>query len=74
MPIRCQVSDTGHGVFISGIKTEEETERLRRFFRERGQVPIGPAADRQILLVGLSLEQFSKLVADANIELINEPA
>lgn len=74
MRIRCQARDTGHGVFVSGIETEEKTERLKRFFRERGQIPIGPAADRQMLLAGLSLEQFSKLAADANIELINEPA
>lgn len=74
MPIRCQARETGHGVFVSGIRTEEETEHLRRFFRERGQNPIGPTSDRQMLLVGLSLEQFSRLVKDANIELINESA
>ena len=74
MRIRCQARDTGHGVFVSGIETEEETERLKGFFRERGQIPIGPAADRQMLLVGLSLEQFSKLAEAADIELVNDPA
>ena len=70
MHIKCQARATGYGVFIRGIKTEEETERLRRFFRERGQKPIGPPADRQILLFGLSMEQFSRLVEGANIEFV----
>lgn len=70
MRIRCEATHTAYGVFIRGIKTEEETERLRCFFRERGQKPIGPPADRQILLFGLSMDQFDRLVEGANIELV----
>ena len=70
MRIKCQVRHTDHGVFISGIKTEEETELLRRFFCERGQKPVGPPADCQILLFGVSMDQFARLVEGANIEFV----
>lgn len=70
MPIKCEAMQTDFGVFLHGIATAEDTLSLRRFFRERGQTPIGPPADCQILLVGLKIEQFSKLVESADIELL----
>lgn len=71
MRIKCHAMATAHGVFLSGIASEEETENLRCFFLKRGTKAIGPPGDRQILLVGLNLERFSTLVECANIELVN---
>lgn len=70
MRIKCHATETGHGVFISGIETEDDAASLRSFFRERGPKPIGPPADCQILLVGLNMEQFTKLIEGANIEFV----
>lgn len=70
MPIRCRVNETAHGVFLDKIETQEDAIWLRNYFREAGQQPIGPPADCQILLFGVKMEQFAKLVDGANIELI----
>ena len=70
MRIRCRAKQSDNGVFIYGIETKDDAIRLQNFFREAGQQPIGPPADCQILLFGLSMEHFAKLVQLANIELI----
>lgn len=73
MPIRCRVKEIDYGIFIDKIETQEETISLRNFFREAGQQPVGPPADCQILLFGVKMEQFARLVDGANIELILTP-
>ena len=64
---------TAHGIFLSHIENEEAAQNLRGFFSEMGMRVIGPPIDRQLLLVGLNIERFSKLVENADIELVNEP-
>ena len=71
MRIKCHATATAHGVFLSDIASDAETESLRCFFSEMGTKAIGPPGDRQILLVGLNLERFSMLIEGANIELVN---
>lgn len=71
MRIKCHAVATAHGIFLSDIASEKEAESLRCFFSEMGAKAIGPPADRQLLLVGLNIEQFVKLVEGANIELVN---
>jgi hypothetical protein len=73
MPIRCRVKEIDYGIFIDRIETQEDAISLRNFFREAGQQPVGPPADCQILLFGVKMEQFAKLVDGANIELISTP-
>ena len=72
MAIRCQATETDFGVFVHGIATVEDAIHLRDFFRQRGQKPIGPPADCQILIVGLNIERFSKLIEGTTIELVDK--
>lgn len=73
MRIKCHAMATAHGVFLSDIASEKDCENLRCFFSEMGTKAIGPPGDRQLLLVGLNIEQTAKLVEGADIELVNVP-
>lgn len=75
MPIRCHAEQTSRGVMLSRMETQADADSLRVFFLEQAiaAVAISPRAGEghdQVLLPGLTLEVFHRLIERANIELV----
>ena len=75
MPVRCHAENDGLDIMLSKIESMEAAISLRCFFAEHG---IGGALaepagehDYRLVLVGISVAEFSQRVAGANIELID---
>ena len=75
MPIRCHAEHDGLGIVLSQIESIEAAISLRCFFSEHGVgaalAQPGGEGDFRLVLVGLSLDEFSKRVAGSNIELVD---
>lgn len=75
MPVRCHAKHDGHGIVLSSIKCIDDAVSLRCFFGERGAAAIVCESDAnqdccRVLLPGISIGEFARLIAGSNIELI----
>lgn len=74
MSIRCRAEHDGNGIALSEIPCMADAESIRCFFAEQGIAatvtqPHGPA-DYRVYVAGMPIGLFAKLIAKANIELI----
>jgi hypothetical protein len=69
MRVRCHVVQITGGLWLSGIAKRHDVESLCDFFRGKG-LSATIDADGNVLLLGLAMERFFKLVDDANIALV----
>lgn len=74
MPLRCHAEHDGQGIVLSSIKCIDDAVSLRCFFAERGAVATVREPytneDCRVLLPGISIGEFARLIAGSNIELI----
>lgn len=75
MPIRCHAENDGQGVVLGRIEMMADAESLRCFFAEQGIAAIitqpREEAGFRVYVPGMPLGLFAKLIAKANVELID---
>ena len=75
MPVRCHAEHDGLEIVLSKIDSMEAAVSLRCFFAEHGigGALVEPAGehDFRLILIGISIAEFSQRVAGSNIELID---
>lgn len=75
MPIRCHAEHDGLGILLSQIENIDAAISMRCFFAEHGfgvaLAEPGGEHDYRLIVVGISFDEFKKVVAGANIELID---
>lgn len=74
MPIRCHAEHDGQGIVLSQIRCDEDAVSLCCFFEERGvsaaMTDVAGQDDFTLILAGVSIAEFAKLITGSNIELI----
>ena len=75
MRIKCHAEHDCQGIVLSKIRCEEDALSLRWFFDQRGTPATVVDADGQeglmMILRGVSMAGFAKLVAGSNVELLD---
>ncbi len=72
MGVRLHAEDTGQGVLLSRIATQDDAESVRVFLGERGiAATVGPRlvpGDYRVFLPEMTMERFVPLAEDWSIE------
>lgn len=75
MRIKCHAEHDGQGIVLRKIRCEEDALSLRCFLDEiRTPATIVDAGGQDglsMILLGVSMADFAKLIADSNVELID---